>query len=745
MSKIPDSSSRAKDGSMSSGAYPLPITKEKPLRVIRPAPHTPTSQKALAVLSTHKLLPASTPNPDDLLPSKLKLSAFARPRPTRRKSYDAAGAKMFPNRPTDLGRLTDLPDPIIDGFDFLPSSGNILSYNLLHSKDLNDTEDTTQTRVSAGNTPQKTDKTTDFRKRASQLPKVNQFFDDSPSTMHRNLRTKTPPHKLDLLQKVVLGPNKTDFAIKLSDVEPKKQLPVKSNMPLGLGKLSSRSDVKGSPRNDLRGGLVSPKAPKVIENGLTSRPSSGASNSRQDSAGPLYSNVRPKEFVLDIPEDKACLFDSSERPGSSKKGCPIPPVKSRFQPNPKLISDKASMTFPSKTPSLQPKPLPSRPDTTPPSHSKPDPSIPSPTVSRTAKVSSSKVIPPKKKASSKVTPATSPNNPPHNIIEWITSSVVTIPPVFKASVESSKQPGFFMVASNTHNGITRCYNEDRVKITTVPDQIRKRKISGGGTSPDTLALFSIFDGHGSYNCSQFLNDRLHTAILDRVYPDFSKLPSIVRLLYHEIDSEFRKFSVKIKENFAGSCAVTLVVFNKTLYAINLGDSRCIVSKNSGSEVHQLTFDHKPSEQVELERVVAAGGHVFRVIWDAKKRIEVEQRTHNIQELEALQKQDRKKKDNDFGPWRVSPGGLSVSRCFGDFECKGGANCDQPNVVSTDPGVYSVSTDDLDFAMIGCEFISGWNLRRTDQRRSNSSCLEDYRRDEGGRHQTQTGGGRRGVL
>jgi serine/threonine protein phosphatase PrpC len=330
--------------------------------------------------------------------------------------------------------------------------------------------------------------------------------------------------------------------------------------------------------------------------------------------------------------------------------------------------------------------------------------------SKPAKLPSGKGLPQKKKTTGKTIACSAFVAAPINVIEWITNSVVTIPPVFKANVELSKQPGFFLVASNTHNGITRCYNEDRVKITTVPDQIRKRKISGSGSAPDTLALFSVFDGHGSFNCSQFLSDRLHTALLERIYPDSSKLPSVARGLFQEIDGEFRKFSSKIGENFAGSCACTLVVHNKTLWAVNLGDSRCVVSKAGGSEIKQITFDHKPSEQEELERIVKSGGHVFRVVWDSKKRIEVEQRTSSFSELEAIRKQDRKTKDKDFGPWRVSPGGLSVSRCFGDFECKGGPSGDQPIVVTTDPGVFSEATDDIDFAMIGCELTSGWDFR-----------------------------------
>lgn len=332
---------------------------------------------------------------------------------------------------------------------------------------------------------------------------------------------------------------------------------------------------------------------------------------------------------------------------------------------------------------------------------------PIPTTASTAVSSRAlKVMPVKHSKSVSKPPA--PVQPQVDIVEWISASVVSIPPVFKANVEFSKQQGFFLVVWNTHNGTTRCYNEDRIKITAFPDQMKKKRI-GSQLAPDTLALFSVFDGHGSFNCSQYLTDRLHTVLLDKCYPDIDKLQVQSKSIYAEVDNEFKKHAAKINENFAGSCACTLLIYNKSIQVLNLGDSRCVLSRSGGTEIRQLSTDHKPSNQEELERIVKSGGFVFRAVWDCKKRIEVEQKTTSHAELVALRKEDRRAKEKDFGPWRVSPGGLSVSRCFGDFECKGGPTGDQPVVVSTEPSFTEESLENADFALIGCLLISRRNI------------------------------------
>lgn len=63
------------------------------------------------------------------------------------------------------------------------------------------------------------------------------------------------------------------------------------------------------------------------------------------------------------------------------------------------------------------------------------------------------------------------------------------------SKTSTKENGIIRAyAVNTHQGISRNYNEDRVSIIL--------NISKNGTK---AAFFAIYDGHGGSNCCDFLS------------------------------------------------------------------------------------------------------------------------------------------------------------------------------------------------------------------------------------------------
>lgn len=49
---------------------------------------------------------------------------------------------------------------------------------------------------------------------------------------------------------------------------------------------------------------------------------------------------------------------------------------------------------------------------------------------------------------------------------------------------------------------------------------------------------------------------------------------------------------------AGSCAIVLLVVADNCYVANVGDSRAVMSGNSGSKVYSLSNDHKPGDPQE---------------------------------------------------------------------------------------------------------------------------------------------------
>lgn len=54
----------------------------------------------------------------------------------------------------------------------------------------------------------------------------------------------------------------------------------------------------------------------------------------------------------------------------------------------------------------------------------------------------------------------------------------------------------------------------------------------------------------------------------------------------------------IVKDKSGSCAIICILTETQAYIANVGDSRAIISKESGKVVEALSTDHKPSEPAE---------------------------------------------------------------------------------------------------------------------------------------------------
>lgn len=88
----------------------------------------------------------------------------------------------------------------------------------------------------------------------------------------------------------------------------------------------------------------------------------------------------------------------------------------------------------------------------------------------------------------------------------------------------------------------------------------------------------------------------------------------LRVAFDETEKAFTEESLaKLPGNHekSGSCALVLVLYEDTCYIANLGDSRAVLSQNSGQSVYALTRDHKPSDKQEQKRVTDAGGRVYQ--------------------------------------------------------------------------------------------------------------------------------------
>uniref|UniRef100_A0A182QVX4 protein-serine/threonine phosphatase n=1 Tax=Anopheles farauti TaxID=69004 RepID=A0A182QVX4_9DIPT len=76
---------------------------------------------------------------------------------------------------------------------------------------------------------------------------------------------------------------------------------------------------------------------------------------------------------------------------------------------------------------------------------------------------------------------------------------------------------------------------------------------------------------------------------------------------NEEDAAFMKTITDEPGKDSGCTAVVALLHGKDLYVANAGDSRCVVCRN-GKAV-DMSFDHKPEDTIEYERIEKAGGRV----------------------------------------------------------------------------------------------------------------------------------------
>lgn len=147
------------------------------------------------------------------------------------------------------------------------------------------------------------------------------------------------------------------------------------------------------------------------------------------------------------------------------------------------------------------------------------------------------------------------------------------------------------------------------------------------------------------------------------------------------------------------------------YLSNVGDSRAISSQSKGAKRITITIDHKPGNTRENDRIVKAGGKVYssnvpRCLQDLERSGNKLDSSH-----ETIYK--------CFGPERVYPGKLSVSRAIGDLYAKDPDLGGNPKVVIPNPDTYKlIITKDNDFLVLGSKifaslvknFIRRWDIR-----------------------------------
>ncbi|CAO3595589.1 unnamed protein product [Absidia cylindrospora] len=183
---------------------------------------------------------------------------------------------------------------------------------------------------------------------------------------------------------------------------------------------------------------------------------------------------------------------------------------------------------------------------------------------------------------------------------------------------------------------------------------------------DTNAsFFGVYDGHGGSTVAEYTGNILHHKVRESSFFDKKDYRSALKDAFLTIDKDLKE-----DQNFAydpsGCTAVTaLLTPDNKLFVANAGDSRSILSTNGQNKA--LSYDHKPVDRLESQRIVAAGGFV------------------------------------EFG--RVN-GNLALSRAIGDFEFKQNEHLPaEEQVVTCNPDIieHELTMDD-EFIVLACDGI-----------------------------------------
>jgi len=265
---------------------------------------------------------------------------------------------------------------------------------------------------------------------------------------------------------------------------------------------------------------------------------------------------------------------------------------------------------------------------------------------------------------------------------------VSLMPARSSSFIFHGREAFYSV--NTTNGMIRTYNEDRVSIVINI----KRKTDWKAPRWPNCSYFSVFDGHGGALCADFLKDNLHKLILEN--PNFPDNPvAAIEEGCAQAEHDFCKFALR-QTNIekSGSCGLVILLVDDKAYIGNVGDSRAIVSELSGKMSVNLSKDHKPEEAREKERIERAGGKVMKNNYLETYKFLMPMLNTRLNEL----------------PFRLYPGGLSVSRSFGDITAKDVALGGNPQVLIAKPDIFVYTIEKkTDFIFIGCGLIRRWNI------------------------------------
>jgi len=194
-----------------------------------------------------------------------------------------------------------------------------------------------------------------------------------------------------------------------------------------------------------------------------------------------------------------------------------------------------------------------------------------------------------------------------------------------------------------------------------------------GAPEGSNAFFAVYDGHGGGTVARFAGENVHKRLLSEESYQQKEYPAALKKAFLGTDEDLLADPSHTRDPSGCTAVAALVTADGHIYVANAGDSRAVLSVKG--EVKPLSFDHKPTSDVEKTRITGAGGYI------------------------------------EFG--RVN-GNLALSRALGDFEFKKNYSLSpEKQIITADPDITDhISSDEDEFIVLACDGI--WDCLTSQQ-------------------------------
>ncbi|TDL22208.1 PP2C-domain-containing protein [Rickenella mellea] len=190
---------------------------------------------------------------------------------------------------------------------------------------------------------------------------------------------------------------------------------------------------------------------------------------------------------------------------------------------------------------------------------------------------------------------------------------------------------------------------------------------------ESNTFFAVYDGHGGGSVAKYAGEHVHKRLVSEEAYQQGDWQTALKKAFLGTDEDIRADPSYFRDPSGCTAVSALITSDKKIFVANAGDSRSVLSV--AGEVKPLSYDHKPHNEIETNRIKNAGGYI------------------------------------EYG--RVN-GNLALSRAIGDFEFKKNFSLGpEQQIITSDPDVieHQITQDD-EFIVLACDGI--WDCLSSQQ-------------------------------